>query len=82
MPQDSVTQGQEAVTGSPRHQTVLLSQYGEGKALPTQLHMWKACWGHLPKLGSLGHPFSFTPRELVSMRKCLTSSLVKSPGKR
>lgn len=37
---------------------------------------------HLPKLGSLGHPFSFTPRELVSMRKCLTSSLVKSPGKR
>lgn len=33
-------------------------------------------------MGSLGHPFSFTPRGLVSMRKCLTSSLVMSPGKR
>lgn len=44
--------------------------------------MWEACWGHSPKLGSLGHPFSFTPRGLVSMRKCLTSSLVMSPGKR
>lgn len=31
MPQDSVTQGQEAVTGSPRHQTVLLSQYGKAR---------------------------------------------------
>lgn len=44
--------------------------------------MGEAHWGHSPKFGSLGHPFSFTPRGLVSMRKCLTSSLVMSPGKR
>lgn len=53
----------------------LLKHSSKGKA--SQLHL-----GYSPKLGSLGHPFSFTPRGLVSMRKCLTSSLVMSPEKR
>lgn len=34
----------------------------------------------LPKFGSLGHPLSLTPLGPVSIRKCLTSSWVMSPG--
>lgn len=33
-----------------------------------------------PKFGSLGHPLSLTPLGPVSIRKCLTSSWVMSPG--
>lgn len=34
-----------------------------------------------PKYGSFGQPFSFTPLGLLSIRKCLTSSLAMSPAR-